>query len=481
MAPLTPLLKASSGPSDPDEPSEPPEKDLPALATAGFTGLRQLSGDVVEEFHRDLRDLKQRVRIFKEMRDNDALIGAWVFLTESLVRQVDWFGKPSDEDLPAAQHEATFLDENLTDMDQPFECFVSEALSMNVFGFAPFEMIFKLRRGPEQESDKLRSRFSDGRIGTQALEIRSQDSVEEWTFDDRDRWSGFWQQIDTRGGRWFIPRSKCLLFRPRSHKDNPEGRSLLRNAYRPWFFKKRLEEMEGIYVERLGGFPDMQVPPEILRANADADEVATRRAWEDSIQKIRLDVLQGMLRPAETDREGQPTGYKFSMIFPSGPNADIDKIVRRYARDVLISLLAEFLLLGSDEVGSFALSSDKTDMFVLALGSILKVIKEELNRVWVPMLMRLNGVPEELWPTIEHGDIEKAEVAAWASSVVSLIGAGVLPPEAAEEKAREMTELKPKEAEEEALQVQRVADDIQRPRIEPTPVSREPEGEAVTP
>ena len=47
-----------------------------------------------------------------------------------------------------------------------------------------------------------------------------------------------------------IPMEKCLLFRTQTHKNNPEGRSILRNAYRSWYFKKRIEEIEGVGIER---------------------------------------------------------------------------------------------------------------------------------------------------------------------------------------------------------------------------------------
>jgi hypothetical protein len=48
---------------------------------------------------------------------------------------------------------------------------------------------------------------------------------------------------------------------PGQYKGNPEGQSMLRTAYRPWFFKKRLEEFEAIGVERdLAGLPVAKVP-----------------------------------------------------------------------------------------------------------------------------------------------------------------------------------------------------------------------------
>jgi hypothetical protein len=46
-----------------------------------------------------------------------------------------------------------------------------------------------------------------------------------------------------------------LLFRPHSPKNNPEGRSVIRNAYRAYYFIKRLEELEAIVSCRNGGRP----------------------------------------------------------------------------------------------------------------------------------------------------------------------------------------------------------------------------------
>jgi hypothetical protein len=42
--------------------------------------------------------------------------------------------------------------------------------------------------------------------------------------------------------------------------------------------------------------------------------------------------------------------------------------VNRYDQRILMSVMADFLMLGAEKVGSFALSSDKTDLFAVALG-----------------------------------------------------------------------------------------------------------------
>ena len=62
-----------------------------------------------------------------------------------------------------------------------------------------------------------------------------------------------------------IPRAKCLLFRPTAYKSNPEGRSILRTAYRPWYNLTQIENIEGIGIERdLAGLPVVKVPPEVM-------------------------------------------------------------------------------------------------------------------------------------------------------------------------------------------------------------------------
>ena len=68
----------------------------------------------------------------------------------------------------------------------------------------------------------------------------------------RDSLIGMTQQPPPDYGLLTIPISKAMLFRTESAKDNPEGRSILRNAYRSWYFKRRIQEIEAclLYTSR---------------------------------------------------------------------------------------------------------------------------------------------------------------------------------------------------------------------------------------
>src|SRR5690606_26845233 len=98
-------------------------------------------------------------------------------------------------------------------------------------------------------------------VGWARIPSRSQHTLYGWQFADNGDIKGFIQQAPPKYETITIPLSKGLLFRTKIARDNPEGRSLLRNAYRPWYFKKRIEEIEGIGIERdLAGLPVLQAP-----------------------------------------------------------------------------------------------------------------------------------------------------------------------------------------------------------------------------
>lgn len=209
----------------------------------------------------------------------------------------------------------------------------------------------------------------------------------------------------------------------------PTHNSALRNAYRSWFFLKRIQEYEAIGVERdLAGLPVMQLPVGLMAAT-DAATVAVRNDYQDKIQKIRRDQLEGLCVPAELDQQGKPTGYKFGLVTSGGRRPiDVNEIIKRYESRIAISLFSEFLLLGQDKVGSFSMHSDKTALFAVALGAIMDVITEEFNRVAIPRLMRLNGFDQTLWPVMRHGDVEKEKAAEITHAFTELVQAGLIVP-----------------------------------------------------
>lgn len=399
-----------------------------------FTGHR---GWVDEEFLRDLSGERAR-KVFREMRDNDPIVGAVFYAIEMLVRNVDWRIERGEE-----EHQE-FLWSCIEDMSHTWEDFIAEVLSMMAFGFSWHEIVYKRRLGDSRDPSR-RSRFNDGRIGWRKLPIRSQDSLHEWEFDDEGGVQAFIQVAPPTYEIKTIPISRSLLFRVGLHKGNPEGRSLLRNAYRPWFFKRRFENIEGIGVERdLAGLPVIYRTDDMAKLH---DDELTR-----IVRNVRRDEQEGVMLPLAYDDNGNKQ-LIFELLSASGARQmDVDKIIDRYDKRIAMTVLADFILLGQQQVGSFALSSSKTELFSTALGAILKVIASVVNRIAVPRLFAVNpGLQnvEEL-PELVPGDLETPDLKELGEYVSSLAGAGaqLFPDDRLENHLRGVANL-PERAEEE--------------------------------
>src|SRR5262249_7537127 len=147
-----------------------------------------------------------------------------------------------------------------------------------------------------------RSKYSDGLIGWRKIPIRGQETLLRWVFDDRGGIQAMVQMSPPDYQTVLLPVEKSLLFRTSTAKNNPEGRSLLRTAYRPWFIKKRLEEFESIGVERdLAGLPVAKVPAEYLNARPGSDQAKMVEAMRKMVRAVRRDENEGVVFPAAYD------------------------------------------------------------------------------------------------------------------------------------------------------------------------------------
>lgn len=348
----------------------------------GQSGLKRYGPYIYEEFLPELR-WPGAGRIYQEMADNDAVIGSIMYLAEMLIRGCTWTVEPggtADVDKEAAK----FLRECMDDMDMSWANTISEILSMLTYGFSFHEIVYKVRRGPDETNSKYRSKYTDGRIGWRRLPCRAQTSLVEWEFDDEGDVKAFIQQCEPNFTRIRIPMSKGLLFRTRISKDNPEGKSLLRNAYRSWFFKKHFEEIEGIGIERdLAGFPVLTAPEGLdLWNDEDPRMVKMKADAEALVASVRRDSEEGMLLPNGWDLKLLTSG--------SSRQINIGETIERYDNRIAITMLSDIILIGNNRTGSFALADTKQSLLAAALQAQVSNIADVFNAFAVPRLFALN-------------------------------------------------------------------------------------------
>jgi hypothetical protein len=370
----------------------------------GTTGLSQFSGIIQADFLREWRG-KEAYKRSDEMRRNSPVIAALLQANELSIRKVSWTFTSDIEGDPRVE----LLDEARENMRQSWNDFVVEILTMLPFGFSLFEPVLE-RVGPQV----LWRKFAP----------RGQDTVYRWEFNtpdsryfdprkDNNELLGFTQQTLPSFAFVYIPVEKLLLFRTKVERDNPEGASILRPAWVPYYYAKHIQQIEAIGIERdLAGLPVIKLPQGADTTDNDTSDFG---------------VAAKMVRNIRNDEQGGavvPFGWDLSLLSTGGSRQfDTDKIVRRYESRMLMSALAQFIMLGQDSVGSLALSQDSTDFFVMAVNSIADIISETFTHTAIPRLLKLNGYDAE-GVCLEHtpaGDVDSTAIADFLQKVGGMI------------------------------------------------------------
>jgi hypothetical protein len=378
----------------------------------GVTGLSRNVGYVTEEFLPALRGQKA-TQIYREMLTNSPLIGAATTTIEMLLKNVSWeVVAPDDNDRSKQAEEIVRL--SMDQMDTSWRDVVAEALSFIWYGWAFFETTYERK---------------NGFVGWRDMSIRSQDTLIRWVFDDYGRAVGLIQSASPTWQFRTIPLQRGVHIMNRSRKRNPEGVSALRNAYEPWYYAKRIMQIEAIGMERdLAGMPVMWLPSDLLR---DSEKNPAKKKQVEQFTKlvrsVRRDSNEGILLPLEYDSDTKQKRYEFQLLNSGGGRQfDTSRVIERYEQRMMQAMLSDFIMLGAlSATGSYAMHLDKTGILRAALNGHAQQISEALNRQAIPKLMMLNSIPEPHWPKIVPSDVDAPNLAELAQFMGAMAQLGM--------------------------------------------------------
>lgn len=404
------------------------------VAEVGGTGLQHYGGVLNEEYLPSLMG-DRYLRVALEMV-HDPILGGVLMAIDNLLRRVSWEFQPADDSGEAARW-AEFMNEAMDDMSASWADTISSVFSFVPFGWSYHEIVYKRRQGPQEDTGApnapASSKFSDGLVGWRKLPIRSQESRRRWEIDPNGGIQGMWQEV-TQGNlgtsEVLIPIRKGLLFRVGSRKDSPEPFGVLRTAYRPWWFKRRFEELEGIGIERdLAGVPIGGVPAEFLAQDADAKQKASVAAFREIVTNLRRNSSEGVVWPRAYDANGNPL-FTLELLSATGKRQlSIEDAIGRKNMEMAISSLADWLLLGHEAVGSKALGSSKIDLFTTAMETWTNAVGDIFDAHATPRLLRLNGVGRDLAPHLQPGRVSQVDVEMFANAIGKLVQTMAITPD----------------------------------------------------
>lgn len=393
------------------------KSNKPVTRAMGVTGLRIWSGILAEEYLTAWSGTRKN-KIIIEMQDDPVIATLLSALTMPLVAS-EFTTAPADLNNARDVEAAEFLQQCMNDMTQySWRQHVLDMLTMMAWGWSASEIIMKKRLGPDANPP---SQYTDGRLGFDILDPRGQETLERWIMSEERRGdvAALVQRDPSTGNMFTIEEWKLVHATYRSRKRSPEGRSPLRELYKPWYMRKNIEIIEMIGAERdLAGLPVIKLPS----GATDDDKVAA----ELIVRNARQDEEGGIVLPAPPP--GSEHGWEFELIASKGSKQfRVREIVRDLNKVILMRFFAQFLILGMDKVGTQALVEGSQSFFMLALESIQEELKETWQQQLIPFLFRLNPFPGiSGLPTIEWGKPGKSDLAASVQMLKELVGVNVI-------------------------------------------------------
>jgi hypothetical protein len=368
----------------------------------GHEGIEAFYGHVSETYLAKL-EWPGVYDIYDEMRRRDPTLRGLLNAVKLLARQADWKAEPAS-DQPADREAADYLNECLSDMSHTVEDFLDDALTFLPFGWSSFEICYKWRDGKS-------SMFDDGRIGWRKLAFRRQSTLNRWEFDESGGLAGWWQQAAPDYADVFLPIEKLIHLVSERDGGNPEGLALFESAYEPWHYVKNLQIISGIGWQRsFVGLPVF--------------EFAEKPSSEDSAAV--KEIGQGL---AVDDRQyiSVPPGVTVKLESTANSNSQpLLETIKFYRTLMLQMVLADFMMLGtSSGTGSWALGSDKSELFLIAVNGYLDKIAAFWNRYGVARLFGYVDFPDMTGlPRMAHTDVHKpswGELAGFINQIAAHI------------------------------------------------------------
>lgn len=342
---------------------------------------------------------------FDRMRKSDPVIKASLAIIKLGILQAEWYVEPASDDTQDMEIRDFIKEALLQRLDRSWEETLKDILTYLDFGFYVAEKVFKV------EDDEK----GIPRVWWKKLAYRDQKSITK--FQTKDKKPGVTQilegdQVEEREPS--IPIEKLLIFTNEKEGDNWRGVSILRSAYKSWFFKENFEKIDAIGFEREAvGLPVFTMPP-----NPNPQD------------KTNAEELGKNIRANEKAYLILPNGWEFDVKYPSGgQRRNADEAIKRFNRDILANVLAQFLDLGSGTIGSRALSVDQSDAFYRSLQSIADYIASIMNQYGIVQLVDLNFDNVDSYPKLMATGIEKVDQEALSNALQRLAFAGVLTPD----------------------------------------------------
>lgn len=443
--------KSPNVPTPPDLTSTPGKwEEVGAPGTIFYSGFLDQ-----EEYNVDLQGEKA-IEVYTRMLRSDGMVKAMIRSIVLPARSAVLNVRPAS-DKPEDVHIANVVQHNLLNMGgMVWDDFVRQAFTNALgYGFAIHEKVFSVPGGKPniQEID------GEEIIALYKLAVRLPKSIYRWHIDRTGELRGITQKtfiaanqegfdVEAKrnapadyvtGGSWVyptIPIGRLFVMSLDREGANFRGESILRSAYKHWFYKDALLRIQAVAAERHG----VGVPYAILRENIRIEE---RNAVAAALRSLHSHE-KGYFLASEAHLSKEPNSFGILDMKATGLRS-LDTAILYHDRQMALSILADFLSLGSGQGGNAnVMHRDKSSLFFNSLKGIVRQFEQTLNAMVIHQIVDLNWPSVAAYPEAEMGSLETKDFERLGRSLALMTGAGLLTPGAElEQQLREMAELPP--------------------------------------
>jgi hypothetical protein len=350
-----------------------------------------------QEYNPVLRGIKGLEK-YDQMRKSDGTVQGTLRLAKTPVMAARWYVEPGGK-LKKDKTIADFVWKALTDqMSISWPQFLMESLLMMDFGYYMFEKVWE-------------ERIVEGkrRIVLKKLAPRHPMDVVLWNYDR----NGGPESVEMfppssfTAGNITIPIEKLLVFTYMREAGNIEGMSMLRTAFKHWYYKDNLYKIDAIQKERHGiGIPVIMLP----------------MGFSDGDRKLANEIGRN-LRTNERAHVVLPPNWEILMLKLEGQR--VDALASADHHDIRIekAILASF-------ISASASNDTDVDLFLKATRFVAEIVADTINCYLVPQLVDFNFPKVKNYPKLKARRIgEAADWRTMSFALRNLIGARVIRPD----------------------------------------------------
>lgn len=373
---------------------------------SGSSGIKIYGGYFAEEYLLNELNGTDAADQYDRMRRSDAKVKMCLNAVKTPIIGSPWEIEPATADNPEQKLHAEFIEHVLfKDMDKPFS--KTEMLSVADFGHSVFEVTHKPVIGHPKFGDY---------VGVSALGWRSPRSILSWQLNPNTGEIDHIKQLITGDLQRFvdIPGEFLLVASIEKEGDLYEGVSLLRACYGAWKRKKMYLELLAIGSERNAiPTPTAEIPD----------------GKENSQQYLNLISNLTNYTSHQNAYMTWPAGWKIDFLKSSFDPEKLIKAIDFENTEIVSAFMANFLLLGSTQSGSRAVSMDQSEFFLGGIQYIADESISAINHKLIPQLIRMKYGPQEAYPRMKISGISDKAGKELAEALAHLTTSQVIQPD----------------------------------------------------